>query len=64
MPISLEAARVNAELSRKQVCDMLNIHPNTLKNYENYTTKPDIDRAKQFANLYGCGLDDIKWSKD
>ena len=64
MSISLEAARVNAKLSRKQVCDALDIHPNTLASYEKYTTKPDIDKAKQLATLYGCGLDDIKWSEN
>ncbi len=62
--MSLAAARVNAGLSRKDVCDLLKIHPNTIENYENYKTKPDIDRAKQLAELYGCGLDDIRWSAD
>lgn len=64
MAISLEAARVNAKFSRKQVVEILNIHPNTLSNYENYITKPDIEVAKKLASLYGCGLDDIKWTKE
>ena len=64
MAISLAAARVNANLSRSQVCEALSINPNTLANYESYRTKPDIDRAKQIATLYGCELDDIKWSAE
>lgn len=64
MAISLAAARVNAKLTKKEVCEALNIHPNTLDNYEAYKTKPDIERAIQFTELYGCGLDDIKWSDE
>ena len=64
MAISLAAARVNAKLTKKQVCDMLEIHANTLDNYESYKTKPDIERAIKLAELYGCGLDDIKWSEE
>lgn len=64
MAISLAAARVNAKLSKKQVCEALNIHQNTLDNYEAYKTKPDIDRAKQMAALYECTLDDIRWTEE
>lgn len=61
MAMNLSAARVNANLSRSQVCEALGINENTLANYESYTTKPNIERAIQIANLYGCELDDIKW---
>lgn len=64
MAISLAAARVNANLTQAQVCKELKMSKNTLVNYEAYKSKPDIDRAKQLASLYGCGLDDIKWSAD
>ena len=64
MAISLAAARVNAEMSQEQVCKTLSIAKNTLVNYENYKTKPDIERAQKLAELYGCELDDIKWQKD
>ena len=64
MPMSLEAARINADLSRSQVCAALNLHLNTLTNYEKYKTKPDIERATQIAAVYGCKLDDNKWSKN
>ena len=64
MAMILAAARVNAKLSKKEVCEALDIHPNTLDNYESYKTKPDIERAIQLAGLYGCGLDEIKWSEE
>ena len=64
MAMNLAAARVNANLTRSQVCEALEIGENTLANYELYKTKPNIDRAIQLANLYGCELDDIKWSNE
>lgn len=64
MAMNLSAARVNANLSRAQVCEALDIGENTLANYEKYLTKPNIDRAIQLAKLYGCELDDIKWTAE
>ena len=64
MPMILAAARINAKLSKTQVCEALKIHPNTLDSYESYTTKPNIDRAIQMAELYGCSIDEIKWSDE
>lgn len=64
MAMNLTAARINANLTRSQVCEMLGIGENTIANYELYKTKPTIERAIQLANLYGCELDDIKWSSE
>ena len=63
MAMSLAAARVNAKLTQSQVCEALNMSKTTLSNYESYKTSPDMDRAKQLADLYGCDLSDIKWSE-
>lgn len=63
MEMNLKAARENANLSRKQVCEILDMHLNTISSYELYKTSPDIDTATQLATLYGCGVNDIKWSK-
>ena len=64
MVITLASARVNAGLTQTDVCKKLKMSKNTLSNYESYKTKPGIERAKQLAELYGCSLDDIKWSAD
>ena len=64
MAMILAAARVNARLTQDQVCKELGMSKNTLVSYEAYKTKPDIERAKQLAALYGCELDDIKWSDE
>lgn len=59
MPITLRAARVNAGLTIVEVCKKINISKNTLTNYENYRTKPDIETAKKLANVYDLSVDDI-----
>ena len=64
MALVLEAARINAGLSRKQVCEALDLHPNTIVNYELYKTSPDMKTAQELCELYGCEFDDIKWKKD
>ena len=64
MAMNLTASRVNANLTRIQVAKELKININTLANYERYKTKPDIDTAKKLAKLYGCSIDDIKWSEE
>lgn len=64
MAMSLAAARVNAKLTQSQVCEALNMSKTTLSSYEAYRTSPDMDRANQLATLYGCELNDIKWSEE
>lgn len=64
MPISLKALRVNADLTRTQVSEATGIPENTLANYENFVSKPDINRGITLASFYGCSVDDIKWSNE
>lgn len=67
MAISLKAARVNAGLSRREVVtdlfkrDSIKITENTLANYENKATQPDIITAKAIVSIYGMSVDDIQW---
>ena len=64
MAISLKAMRVNAGLSYDDVHEATGIHPNSLRSYEAYTSKVEINRALALCKLYGCSVNDIKWSKD
>lgn len=64
MAISLASARVNANLTQSEVCDALKIGKTTLVNYEAYKTFPDMERATKIAELYGCSLNDIRWTKE
>lgn len=59
MAITLKAARVNAGLTQREAAKKLGISKATLASYEMYKTKPDIERAKQIADLYGTTVDGI-----
>lgn len=59
MAITLKAARVNADMTQLEVATALGISKNTISNYENYKTVPDIEMSKRIAALYGCTVNDI-----
>lgn len=59
MEMTLKAARVNANLKQAEASKALNISKNTLSNYENYKTIPDIEMSKRIAELYGCTVNDL-----
>lgn len=59
--ISMAAARKNAGLTQKQVCDELNISKTTLVNYEKGRTIPDCKVAGEIAKLYNMSSDNIKF---
>lgn len=63
MAITLKAARVNAGLTQKEAAKDLQINKNTLANYENYRTTPDIEMAQKIAELYGCTVNDLNFFK-
>lgn len=57
--ISLAAARVNAELTQKDVCIAMCISPQTLINWEKGITSPTAENAQKLAELYKLDLDNI-----
>jgi DNA-binding XRE family transcriptional regulator len=59
MAITLKAARVNAGFTQKEAAKRLGISRGTLASYEMYKTKPDIEKAKRIADLYGTAVDGI-----
>jgi len=63
MAITLKAARVNAEMSQTEAANRLGISKNTLCNYENYRTIPDIEMSKKIAALYNWSVNDIIFFK-
>ncbi len=62
MAIQLKAARVNSNLTQREVADILNVSKNAIVNYEAYRNKPSVDIAQKLAELYGMKVDDIIWS--
>ena len=62
MKITLKAARVNADLTQEEVAKKLKKSKNTIVNYENGKSTPDIETGKALAALYGCSVDDLNFS--
>ncbi len=59
MKITLKAARVNADMTQEEVAKKLKKSKNTIVNYENGKSTPDIETGKALAALYGCSVDDL-----
>ena len=59
MKITLRAARVNKGLTQEFVAKTLKKSKNTIVNYENGRSTPDIETGKALAALYGCSVDDL-----
>ena len=54
--ISLEAARVNAELVQKDAAKLIGVSLKTLQNYENGKTKPNWDTLIKMSNIYNITI--------
>lgn len=59
MQMSIKAARINAKLTQKEVCDVLNIANSTLIRWEQEETFPTVPQLKKLCELYRCQMDDI-----
>lgn len=59
LQISLAAARVNANLTQRDVAKALGISTQTLVNWEAGKTEPSANQARALASLYGIKLDYI-----
>lgn len=59
MKITLKAARVNAGLTQEEVARKVKKSKNTIVNYENGKSSPDMVTGQALAKLYGCSVDDL-----
>lgn len=57
--VSLKAARVNVELTQREVANQMGLNVATLVNWENGKTSPDIDQFKKLCEIYKCPIDAI-----
>lgn len=57
--ISLEAARVNAGLTQKELANILGISNSTVINWEKGNTEPSISQLKKISELSGIPMDFI-----
>lgn len=59
MKVSLKAARVNANLTRKEVAEKLGFSTDTLKSIENGKREIRVSEFNVLCGLYNCTVDDI-----
>jgi transcriptional regulator with XRE-family HTH domain len=64
MKITLRAARVNKGFTQEFVAKQVKKSKNTIVNYENGRSVPDIETGKALASLYGCSVDDLIFLPD
>lgn len=60
MQITLKAARVNANVTRKEAAKAVGVDPQTIGNWERGKTTPDIGKFHALCQLYGVPMTDIK----
>ena len=53
----IKSARISANLTQEQVADFLNVSRQTISNWENGKTYPDIVSVVKMSDLYGISLD-------
>lgn len=63
MAILLKAARLNAEKTQEETALFVGKTKMTIRSYESYKSKPDVETAIKIAKFYGVSVDDIVWSK-
>lgn len=61
--ISLEAARVNAGLTQKDVCKTLNVSATTIWLWERGDRVPTADKARALCDLYKMPMDCINFCR-
>ena len=62
--ISLEAARINCNLTQKEAAKHLGISRYTLQNYESGKTIPNWDVVKKMEALYKISFDYIEFIRN
>lgn len=61
MKITLKAARINAGLTQEFVAKEVKKTKNTIRNYEQGKSTPDMETGKKLAELYGVSVDDLNF---
>jgi DNA-binding XRE family transcriptional regulator len=59
LQISLAAARVNAKMTQDDVAKALKVSKNTVVNWENNKSEPNISQGRALSNLFKIPLDNI-----
>ena len=59
MAMTLKAIRINNQMTQVEAAGKLNISVETLSNWENGKTFPDVMQIKKIEDLYGVSYVDI-----
>ena len=59
MAITLKAARVNKNMQQQDAASVLGITVDTLRNWENGKTFPNVPQIKKIEELYGVPYSDL-----
>ena len=57
--ISLEAVRVNANMTQKEWAERLGVSNNTVVNWEKGNTEPSVSKLREMSQLSGIPMDFI-----
>ncbi len=63
LQITLEAARVNAGMTQKEVATAMNVDRTTVIRWEKAKKIPNYDESEKLAKLYRIPLDNIFFGK-
>lgn len=61
MAITLKALRINAQLDQKTAAKRIGVTPETLSNWENARSFPNVKQINAIEKLYGVGYSDINF---
>lgn len=61
--ISLQALRVNAGYSVAEIAKLLKVSEETVEAWENYSSSPTIEQAKELAFFYMVDIEDLTYGK-
>ena len=57
--ITLEAARVNAKLTQKELADILGVSNATIVSWEKGNTEPSVSQLRKISEISGIPMDFI-----
>ena len=57
--LSLKAIRINNGWSQEEAASLYNVSKDTISNYENYKTYPDVPVIERILQVTGLNYDDI-----
>lgn len=62
MKMTLAALRTNAGLTQREAAKEMGVTPGCIYLWEKGKVDPPFSKLLKLCELYGCGVDDIRWS--